>query len=244
MDMSEKPAGGEALIEDERGPCHCVLGSNRLKAKDKKKKSQKFNLKVRTVSPAPFLPLPSLPPPHHRAMSRSAHSARNRTLLAAAAFVLAGAATAYFYFTSGPCTGSSPDSHAAAAAAGTAQVTPQNTVKSKRNIAVLVTQQFLEDGLPISLLLVKYPNAVLLLAPDLVDLAHPRLRDQVPASERYRLIRCETYKGALHVLKHLRPALALIPPVEICGIGPGDLDHFVQQTELISDESVARLLAS
>ncbi|KAF5092929.1 hypothetical protein D0Z00_004327 [Geotrichum galactomycetum] len=168
-------------------------------------------------------------------MSRSAHSARNRALLAAAAVAFAGAATAYFYFTSGP----RPDSSHAAAAA-----TPQTTIKSKRNLAVLVTQQWLEAGLPISLLLAKYPNAVLLLAPDLVDLTHPRLRDQVPASDHYRLIRCETYQGALHVLKHLRPQLALLPPADICGIGPGDLDNFVQQTELISDESVARLLAA
>lgn len=178
-------------------------------------------------------------------MSRSAQSARTRALLAAAATVaLAGAATAYFYFTSGP----SSDNHAATAAGSSsssaAPATPQNRTKSKRHIAVLVTQACLEHGLPISLLLEKYPHAVLLLAPDLVDLAHPRLVDQVPAAERYRLIRCETYKGALHVLKHLRPALAMLPPADVCGIGLNDLDNFAQQTEVISDESVARLLAA
>lgn len=176
-------------------------------------------------------------------MSRSAQSARTRALLAAAATIaLAGAATAYFYFTSGP----SSDNHAATAAGSSsaAPATPQNRTKSKRHIAVLVTQACLEHGLPISLLLEKYPHAVLLLAPDLVDLAHPRLVDQVPAAERYRLIRCETYKGALHVLKHLRPALAMLPPADVCGIGLNDLDNFAQQTEVISDESVARLLAA
>ncbi|KAF5097947.1 hypothetical protein DV451_003602 [Geotrichum candidum] len=178
-------------------------------------------------------------------MSRSAQSARTRALLAAAATVaLAGAATAYFYFTSG----SSSDNHAATAAGSSnssaAPATPQNRTKSKRHIAVLVTQACLEHGLPISLLLEKYPHAVLLLAPDLVDLAHPRLVDQVPAAEHYRLIRCESYKGALHVLKHLRPALAMLPPADVCGIGLNDLDNFAQQTEVISDESVARLLAA
>jgi len=178
-------------------------------------------------------------------MSRSAQSARTRALLAAAATVaLAGAATAYFYFTSG----SSSDNHAATAAGSSnssaAPATPQNRTKSKRHIAVLVTQAYLEHGLPISLLLEKYPHAVLLLAPDLVDLAHPRLVDQVPAAEHYRLIRCESYKGALHVLKHLRPALAMLPPADVCGIGLNDLDNFAQQTEVISDESVARLLAA
>lgn len=178
-------------------------------------------------------------------MSRSAQSARTRALLAAAATVaLAGAATAYFYFTSGP----SSDNHAATAAGSSsssaAPATPQNRTKSKRHIAVLVTQACLEHGLPISLLLEKYPHAVLLLAPDLVDLAHPRLVDQVPAAEHYRLIRCESYKGALHVLKHLRPALAMLPPADVCDIGLNDLDNFAQQTEVISDESVARLLAA
>ena len=178
-------------------------------------------------------------------MSRSAQSARTRALLAAAATVaLAGAATAYFYFTSGP----SSDNHAATAAGSSssssaAPATPQNRTKSKRHIAVLVTQACLEHGLPISLLLEKYPHAVLLLAPDLVDLAHPRLVDQVPAAEHYRLIRCES-AGALHVLKHLRPALAMLPPADVCGIGLNDLDNFAQQTEVISDESVARLLAA
>lgn len=82
---------------------------------------------------------------------------------------------------------------------------------------------------------------MLLLAPDLADLEHPWLLDQVPGSERYRLIRCQTYKGVLHVLKHLRPALALLPPIDVCGIASSDLDHFAQLTDVISEESIARL---
>lgn len=69
-------------------------------------------------------------------MSRSGQSARNRALLTTAAVVLAGAATAYFYFTSSLNKSNTDTSNAA----DTAPTTPQSIIKSKRNIAILVTQ--------------------------------------------------------------------------------------------------------
>lgn len=76
---------------------------------------------------------------------------------------------------------------------------------------------------------------VLVIAPDLSKLDHPQLTAQVPENQRYRLIRCESDMGVIHVLKHLRPSQAILP-----GDAPSkirtDITAFVGEIAILGDD--------
>lgn len=90
----------------------------------------------------------------------------------------------------------------------------------------------------------RYPQLVFLIGPDLSSLDHPQLSAQVPDSEKYRLIRCQTIAGVTHVLKHVRPSLAILP-VETPATVEKDIASFVGEVRsLQSDEETNEIFES
>lgn len=72
----------------------------------------------------------------------------------------------------------------------------------------------------------RYPQLVLIIGPDMANLSHPQLKAQVSPEQMHRLIRCETITGAIHVLKHLRPSLVILPDNVDLKVGT-DISSFV-----------------
>lgn len=108
-------------------------------------------------------------------------------------------------------------------------------------------QSFLEAGIPINLLIEKYPSLVLVVAPDLAELDNPHLTSQIHPDQLYRLIRCGSSMGIIHVLKHLRSSLVILSsdapskvPIEIAPF-VGEVVTLHREKE--SDEFIQSLLS-
>ncbi|KAA8916099.1 hypothetical protein TRICI_001750 [Trichomonascus ciferrii] len=85
----------------------------------------------------------------------------------------------------------------------------------------------------ISLLLTKFPNLVVIVAPDVTQAAELQLTAQIPGEVKYKVISCETDVGVIHVLKHLRSELVVLPTDRDIR---KDIEKFVGEIKLLSEQ--------
>lgn len=80
----------------------------------------------------------------------------------------------------------------------------------KKRIAFALNRRLFEQGVPISYLLQNFPDLVILLMPDL-SRSDVKRSGQVPPGYDFRLVAGSSDIGVVHVIKHLRPELLVMP---------------------------------
>lgn len=91
----------------------------------------------------------------------------------------------------------------------------------------------MEAGIPLETLLTRYPNLVVVVAPDVTQTAELQLIAQIPGDVKYKVISCETDMGVIHVLKHLRSDLVVLPADRDVN---KDIGKFVGKVEVLSEQ--------
>lgn len=112
----------------------------------------------------------------------------------------------------------------------------QPLVKKATKVVLVVSPSLLNDGIPLQPLLSQYPELVVVLTPDVSrdEATMQTVNAQVPAEHSYKVIKCEKTIGVVHILKHLRPHLAILPH-DIPRNTPSDISRFVGATTVLSD---------
>lgn len=114
-------------------------------------------------------------------------------------------------------------------------VKPKSRNLKKSRIAFALNRRLFDQGVPISFLLQNFPDLVILLMPDLPR-SDVKRSGQVPPGYDFRLIAGSSDIGLVHVIKHLRPEL-LVVPIEFDQLLLSDLKRFVGQIEQLEESA-------
>ncbi|CAN6668446.1 hypothetical protein TRVA0_040S01002 [Trichomonascus vanleenenianus] len=107
------------------------------------------------------------------------------------------------------------------------------SVSPATKISLVVSKTLVESGIPLEILITKYPNLVVVIH-DQDELSAKQLSAQVAPEFQYKVINCDTEAGIVHVLKHLRSDLVVLPP-NISGDVKDQIRKFVGKVELLSE---------
>ncbi|KAG5363610.1 hypothetical protein CJU89_2788 [Yarrowia sp. B02] len=112
---------------------------------------------------------------------------------------------------------------------------PAKSAHSK--ITVVVSPELAQSGVDFRRLMEQHPNLVLIVPPMVANKVQRALKTAVGHEHAVKVIRCDTDVGVIHVIKHIRPELALIA----AGTGDniqGEIKRFVGSSEAL-DADVA-----
>lgn len=110
-------------------------------------------------------------------------------------------------------------------------------VKSATKVSLVISKSLLNDGIPIQPLLKQFPELVIILVPEVArdDATMQIVEAQVPQEHEYKVIKCEKTIGVVHLLKHLRPHLAILPH-DIPKTTPSDISRFVGAVTVLHND--------
>lgn len=107
------------------------------------------------------------------------------------------------------------------------------TASAKSKITVVVSQELVQSQLvDFKHLMTLHPNLVVIVPPMVANKFQRALKSSVGADHGVKVIRCDTDVGVIHVIKHIRPDLALIAD----GVGDnirGEIKRFVGSSEAL-----------
>lgn len=113
------------------------------------------------------------------------------------------------------------------------------TKKRRRNrserISVVLSQSLIDEHFPFTSLLDKFSELVVILGPD-ANSKFEVIKRQIPPKSQHKIIPCETQIGVVHVLKHLRSDLVVLPN-DIPQTVPSDISRFVGSVHILDDNS-------
>lgn len=149
-------------------------------------------------------------------------------IIGAAAAALAVAYLIYEFTKPGPSSGSSGSS----GSTGTTTATPKKT-SAHSKITVVVSQELVSSQLvDFKTLMQQHPNLVVIVPPMVANKVQRALKSAVGHDNAVKVIRCDTDVGVIHVIKHIRPDLALVAD----GVGDnirGEIKRFVGASEAL-----------
>ncbi|AOW06746.1 peroxisomal biogenesis protein family-domain-containing protein [Yarrowia lipolytica] len=112
---------------------------------------------------------------------------------------------------------------------------PKSTATNSK-ITVVVSQELVQSQLvDFKHLMSVHPNLVVIVPPMVANKFHRALKSSVGHDHGVKVIRCDTDVGVIHVIKHIRPDLALIAD----GVGDniqGEIKRFVGSSEALSGD--------
>lgn len=116
----------------------------------------------------------------------------------------------------------------------------QTATSSKSKITIVVSQELVQSQLvDFKHLMAVHPNLVVIVPPMVANKFQRALKSSVGHDNGVKVIRCDTDVGVIHVIKHIRPDLALIAD----GVGDnirGEIKRFVGSSEALdADVDVA-----
>lgn len=107
------------------------------------------------------------------------------------------------------------------------------TASAKSKITVVVSQELVQSQLvDFKHLMTVHPNLVVIVPPMVANKFQRALKSSVGHDHGVKVIRCDTDVGVIHVIKHIRPDLALIAD----GVGDnirGEIKRFVGSSEAL-----------
>ncbi|ODQ64567.1 hypothetical protein NADFUDRAFT_42878 [Nadsonia fulvescens var. elongata DSM 6958] len=107
-------------------------------------------------------------------------------------------------------------------------------INENKMIAITVSLNLLLSGIPLMLLLSRYPNIVVVLTKE-VSIDNTPLASQIPRGMEHKIIPCETTIGIIHILKHLKPQYVVLA-ADTASYVERDIKGFVGQiTSLTGD---------
>ncbi|KAG5364813.1 hypothetical protein CKK34_3638 [Yarrowia sp. E02] len=151
----------------------------------------------------------------------------------------AAAAVAYLVYSFAVKSDSDQDSFDAVES----QSSSKKTAKSPKNskITLVVSQELAQSPqIDFKQLMQVHPNLVVIVPPMVANKVHRALKSSVGHEHSHKIIRCDTDVGVIHVIKHIRPDLALISD----GVGDniqGEVKRFVGSSEALGEGAVERL---
>jgi hypothetical protein len=111
--------------------------------------------------------------------------------------------------------------------------------KKERNrserISIVLSQSLIDQRFPLAPLVDKFSELVIILGPD-ANSKIELVQRQIPAESQHKIIPCETQIGVVHVLKHLRSDLVVLPN-DIPQTVPSDISRFVGTVHVLDNNS-------
>lgn len=92
----------------------------------------------------------------------------------------------------------------------------------------------MDQSVPLAALIEKFSELVIVLAPDTISKVD-LVQRQIPANSQHKIISCETQIGVVHVLKHLRSDLVVLPN-DIPQTVPSDISRFVGTVHVLDKD--------
>lgn len=144
------------------------------------------------------------------------------------------AAVGYLVYSFATKTGSDSDESSRTTSSTPASASKKSP-QTHSKITLVVSQELVQSAhVDLPGLLARLPNLVIVVPHTVANKLHRKLKSAIGHGDSYRVIRCDTDVGVIHVIKHIRPELALVAS----GVGSNiqsEIKRFVGSSELLEE---------